>query len=295
MIINFGSINIDYVYRVKNFVQPGETITSQNLSRHIGGKGANQSVACARAGAKVRHIGAVGSDGKFILDELQNNGIDVSCVYLSEQSTGHAVIQVNDQGENSIILHPGANFDLPEKIIDEALASADQNDFILLQNELSASAQIMKKAAAKKLKIAFNAAPMNNTVKTFPLELLHTLFINETEGETLTDLKKPEDIIKKLIDRFPLLNIILTLGADGALYAKGAERIKVLAEKVKAVDTTAAGDTFTGYYLAALQKGLNVEKALQLAVSAAGICVTGFGAIPSIPWYKEVEAVSAAK
>ena len=270
-VLNFGSLNIDFVYRVRDFVRPGETISAASFARFPGGKGLNQSIALARAGARVLHAGAVGTDGGFLVDLLRENGVDCSLVaVIDDTPTGHAVIQVADSGENSIVLYPGANHRIADELIDRALALTAPGDILLLQNEISAMPEIMRRAAERNLRIFFNPAPMTGAVAAYPLELVDTLIVNETEWAALSASR-------------PTLrcNILKTLGAKGAVYNG---MIVVPAERVdNVVDTTAAGDTFIGYFIAELIAGRDVESAMKTATRASAWCIRHVGAAPSIP------------
>ena len=270
-VLNFGSLNIDLVYRVRDFVRPGETISAASFARFPGGKGLNQSIALARAGAKVLHAGAVGADGGFLLELLRESGVDCSAVaVVDDVPTGHAVIQVSDAGENSIVLYPGANHRIAAELIDRALAKTEPGDVLLLQNEISSMADIMRRATERNLRIFFNPAPMMEAVASYPLELVDTLIVNETEWEALHACR-------------PALrcNILKTLGARGALYN---DSIFVPAQRVdEVVDTTAAGDTFIGYFIAELLAGKDVESAMKTATAASAWCIQRAGAAPSIP------------
>jgi|GEM_PF-5646863 len=207
-VLNFGSLNIDLVYRVRDFVRPGETIPALSFARFAGGKGLNQSLAAARAGARVVHAGAVGDDGGFLLDILRDSGVDCSAVTVDPESpSGHAVIQVADSGENSIVLFPGANHRITPELVARALSCAEAGDILLLQNEISAMPEIMREAAARRMRIFINPAPMTPAVAEYPLELVDTLIVNETEAEALAGCRLPEKV-----------NVLKTLGARGAVY-----------------------------------------------------------------------------
>ena len=270
-VLNFGSLNIDLVYRVREFVRPGETISAAGFARFAGGKGLNQSLALARAGAKVIHAGAVGGDGGFLLDLLRADGVDCSPVEIvGDTPTGHAVIQVADSGENAIVLYPGANHRISEALIDRALALTEPGDILLLQNEISAMPDIMRRAHERGLRIFFNPAPMTEAVAVYPLDFVDTLIVNETEWEALSVM-------------FPSLevNVLQTIGARGAVYNR---KIIVPAERVgNVVDTTAAGDTYIGYFIAELIAGRDVESAMKTATKASAWCIQRPGAAPSIP------------
>ncbi len=282
-IINFGSINIDHVYDVEHFVRPGETLSSENYTVFSGGKGANQSIALARANADVIHVGKIGKDGLWLKEKMQKEGIGTTFVKTVNEPTGHAIIQVNKDGENAIIIHGGANETFGSDDIKKALKTAKAGDIVLLQNEINSIDKIIKHTKNKDLKVVFNPAPMTDAVGSYPLELVDVFIINETEGEALSGEKKPKKIISAMLKLYPKSAVVLTLGKKGVFYADGKKIIKVDALKVKAVDTTGAGDTFIGYFLAELSRGAKKEKCLKTAVKASSICVTRKGAADSIP------------
>ena len=275
-VINFGSLNIDLVYRVHHFVRPGETISALNVSRFAGGKGLNQSIALARAGAQTLHAGAIGEDGDFLLEVLQECGVDCSEIVRDPLTpTGHAMIQVADSGENSIVLSPGANHKITSEAIQKTLSRAESGDILLLQNEISSIPEIMHEAAQRNMKIFFNPAPMTNAVLHYPLDLIDTLIVNETEWDALKSHPLPCRV-----------NILKTLGARGAVYN---DTIHVPAGNVdKIVDTTAAGDTFIGYFIAELLREKSIESAMKTAAAASAWCIQKAGAAISIPYLNNV-------
>ncbi|MCO6431476.1 MAG: ribokinase [Deltaproteobacteria bacterium] len=288
-IANIGSLNIDLVYRVPHFVQPGETLASLSFQRFAGGKGLNQSVALSKAGASVSHIGCTGSDGEFLVQFLREAGVDCSAIHKVDLPTGHAIIQVNDAGENCIILFGGANETLSDHLIDRSLSQFGSGDIVLLQNETSGVRRGIECGKQRGLQVAFNPAPCTPELANLPLHLLDYLIVNRTEAEMLSGENDPENALKRLRKMAPASTIVLTQGGDGALLADSAGRqLLQTAFKVDAVDTTAAGDTFIGYFLAALTEGETPSKALELASKASAICVTKPGAAPSIPTRDEV-------
>ena len=256
-VFNFGSLNIDLVYRVHKFARPGETISALSFSRFAGGKGLNQSIALARAGAQTIHAGAIGEDGGFLLDTLRESGVDCSAVAVDALApTGHAMIQVADSGENAIVLFPGTNHRITHESIRQTLSRAEAGDILLLQNEISAIPEIMKEAAERRMRIFLNPAPMTEPVLSYPLELTDTLIVNETEWESLEAHQLPGGI-----------NVLKTLGARGAVYN---DTVKVAAKQIdKVVDTTAAGDTFIGYFIAELLRDQSVRTAMETASAAS--------------------------
>ncbi|MEN6338642.1 MAG: ribokinase [Clostridiaceae bacterium] len=289
-VVNFGSLYIDYVYRLDEFIRPGETKPAKSRKIFCGGKGLNQSIACARAGISTYHAGFIGAEGRFLKEKLAESGVNTEFVREVPAASGHAVIQVNDRGQNCILLYPGTNALLTEAFADEVLSHFGKGDVALFQNETNLVPEIMKKANRRGLRVAFNAAPFTEEVKLFPLELVDWLFVNEIEGAGLSGETEPEAIAARLRALYPHTELILTLGAEGCLYAGGEGLCLVPAADVVPVDTTAAGDTFTGYYLMGALSGLGARKSLQLASAASGIAITRMGAADSIPSIEQVRA-----
>ncbi len=288
-ILNYGSLNIDHVYGVPHFVRPGETLASDSYTMEPGGKGANQSAAIARAGGSVMHAGKIGADGFWLVDQLRECGVDTSGIRTYDGVSGHTIIQIDAAAENAIILHGGGNQEISTSEIDETLAAASPGTVVLLQNEISNTGYIIRKAAEIGLPICINPAPMDPDVLTYPLELVHTLVVNETEGAAITGpLATSHEVLDALVARFPKPDVILTLGAQGVLCRSGDERYEIPAAPAHAVDTTAAGDTFIGYYLARRQAGDSVEVSLVIAGKASAIAVSRPGAMRSIPLASEV-------
>ena len=290
-ILNFGSLNIDKVYRVSHFVRPGETISSEGYQCFPGGKGLNQSIAVARAGQKISHAGTVGEDGHFLVKLLQEAGVDTRYVRENGSITGHALIQVSDAGENCIILFQGSNYENEKEFMDEVLQGYGERDILMLQNEINGLEYLLERGKEKGLQILLNPSPMDETLKRMDLSGVSWLMLNEMEGCELTGETKPERIADLLLGRYPDMKIILTLGCEGSLYLDRNRMIRQPCFRVKTVDTTAAGDTFTGYYVAAMVEGKEPEEALRLAAAAAGLAVSRKGASVSIPRRAEVERV----
>ena len=289
-VCNFGSLNFDKVYAMEHFVEPKETLASVGYMENFGGKGLNQSIALAKAGEEVYHAGKVGKDGQPFIDYLRQYGVKTDYLVKDDATvTGHAIIQTC-KGENCIILFGGANQEIDEKLADEVLSHFEKGDVLLLQNEISSMAYIMKKAHEIGMKIVFNTAPMDAKVFTYPLELVDLFIVNEVEGRGLAGIesRRYQDIIMALREKFPATEIVLTCGADGAYYLYGSTVEHQEAYTVKAVDTTAAGDTFTGYFLACRMLEMTVQDALRTASKAASITVQGKGAAQSIPTFEEV-------
>jgi ribokinase len=288
-VFNFGSINIDHVYSVPHFVQPGETLSSTHYQSILGGKGANQSVALAKAENTVYHVGAIGSNDASFIKEMSAAGVNCSQIrQMSDVASGHAIIQVNPDAENNIILFGGANQCLSDDHIATALAMAKKGDWVLLQNETNAIADVIDASHSRGLNIAFNPAPMTDSVKSLPLEKLTLLVVNEIEAEQLTGKKEVESIKIALLEQYPSAKFVLTLGKQGAWFIDANNQEFCPAFDVDAVDTTAAGDTFIGFFLAAYQNNQSMADALKYASAASALAVTKAGASPSIPAVNEV-------
>lgn len=290
-IVNFGSVNIDHVYRVAHFVRPGETLATEAYARLAGGKGCNQSIALAHAGATVRHAGRIGADGDWIRRRLAAAGVNVTPLLTDETPTGHAIIQVNAEGENCILLHGGANRRVTAQDGAAALDGLGAGDWALFQNEISAIPDLMRLAAARGLRIAFNPAPMTAAVRAYPLELADLLILNQVEAGDLTGATTPSEMLDALRRLYPRALSVLTLGRDGACCADNGGLCHEAALPVKVVDTTAAGDTFVGFFLAELMAHRTPPQALRAASRAAAVCVMRPGAMDSIPTRAEVEVL----
>ena len=282
-VLNYGSINIDHVYRVPAFVRPGETLASRQYQRGTGGKGYNQTVALARAGARVSHAGKVGRDGEFVLETLRNDGVDTRHVTTVDTPTGHAIIQVDDAGENAIVLFGGANQEVTVEEATAVVKTQTPGDWLLLQNEISCVGEILELGLKHGLRVAFNPAPMTDAVADLPLGRLGLLVLNESEGAGLSGETEVSAILDALQRRWPETAIVLTAGSAGAHYVDSNAAFFEPAARVTPVDTTAAGDTFVGYLLAELVAGSEPRAALRLATKAAGVCVTRRGAASAIP------------
>lgn len=291
-VLCFGSLNIDYTYKVEHFVQKGETISSQSLQVFSGGKGLNQSIALAKAGAEVYHAGAIGTDGRFLLEQMEEAGVHTEHVaVLTEVRSGNAIIQNDKDGDNCIILYGGANQAITREQADTVLESFEEGDYLVLQNEINELPYIMEKAHTKGMKVILNPSPMDEKIQALPLEQVDYFLLNEVEAGQILGTKETdgEALAERLLERFPRAVIVLTLGSKGSIYADHERRISQKAYRVKAVDTTAAGDTFTGYFIAEMASGQEPEKAMDLAAKASAIAVTRAGAAPSIPLRGEVE------
>ena len=289
-VLSFGSLNIDHVYSVPHHAVTGETLTTANYARHMGGKGLNQSISLSRAGAQVYHAGAVGEDGLFLRDYLRDSGVNTDAVRVIDQPTGHAVIQVNAEGDNCILLYPGANRCQTQEHMLAALAGFEKGDLLLMQNETNGLADMMRAAKEKGMLVALNPSPIDDALLTLPMELVDYFILNEIEGAALSGESDPECILEALVRKYPAAHIVLTLGDAGSCYAHGEVRLHQDIFKVQAVDTTGAGDTFTGYFLSSQLRGESAAQSLRLAAAASAIAVTRPGAAQAIPLYDEVLA-----
>ena len=284
----FGSLNIDHTYQVPHLVREGETLSSSVYARNEGGKGFNQAVALAKAGLPVHFAGAIGTDGLFLKDYLMALNMDVSNIQVLDVPTGHAIIQVDEAGRNSIILYGGANQAITEEQIDHVLAQFGAGDYLLLQNEISLGEQLLRKAHSKGIHVILNPSPISADLLTWPLDMVDWLILNEIEGADLSGKTAPDEIIAALMDRFHIPHIVLTLGEKGAMYAAGDVRLRQSAIPTTVVDTTAAGDTFTGYFFASILNGQDPAEALRMAATASSLAISKEGAAKSIPWAGEV-------
>lgn len=291
-VLNFGSLNIDYVYDVDNFVRKGETISSKGLNVFCGGKGLNQSVALARAGAEVYHAGMIGEDGKFLLDFLKNSGVNIDNVLIrNDIRSGNAIIQRDSSGDNCIILFAGANRSITREYVDKVLEKFERGDYIVLQNEISELPYIVETAHKIGMKIVLNPSPMDEKIEELNLTYIDYFLLNEMEALKLSgidgcDGKKCMD---ELVDKYKQAGVLITLGDKGAIYSDGDIFVEQGVVKTEVVDTTAAGDTFTGYFVNGILGGKEIKEAINEATIAASIAVSRIGAAPSIPAMNEVK------
>lgn len=288
-ILNFGSLNVDYIYEVEHLVLPGETISSDKLTITTGGKGLNQSIALAKAGAAPFHAGAIGSSDKDMLKGmLDNNGVNTDYVKILPEPSGHAIIQLDKNGQNSIVLFGGTNQKIGREFVDEVLKCFEAGDIVLLQNEISSIGYIMDRAYTKGMKIYFNPSPANSKLTEYPIHHVDTLILNEVEGEQLTGENNADRILDALLKKYPGIKVVLTLGEKGSVYAEEGCREYQGIYKNEVVDTTAAGDTFTGYFMASVAKAMDIKSSLKYASAAAAIAVSRLGAACGIPALEEV-------
>ena len=282
-ILNFGSLNLDYVYSVDHFVAEGETLASTVRNTFCGGKGLNQSVALARAGADTLHAGCIGPEGDMLTDMLQSAGVNTQYVRRVDTPTGHAIIQVDPRGRNCILLYGGANQCTDPAFADEVLASFDAGDWLVLQNEISSLPYLINAAKAKGMIVVLNPSPFDKSLIAAGLGQVDYLLLNETEGKQLTGYEAPAEILNAIRACFPTLKVVLTLGKDGCIYDDGSERISHGIFPVTAVDTTAAGDAFTAALTLEYLRSGDIVRAGRYANIVGALAVSKKGALPSLP------------
>ncbi len=288
-VLNFGSLNVDYVYQVHHMVRAGETLLSGQMNVFPGGKGLNQSIALAKAGLPVYHAGIIGDDGQILLDTCVEYGVHTDYIRKTEGKGGHTIIQVDESGQNCILLYGGTNQMQTKEFADEVLSAFGKGDYLVLQNEINLLDYIIDSAYARGMKIILNPSPMDERLKSSDLGKVYLFMLNEIEGEQLTGSSDPDEILEKLHELYPEAKIVLTLGSRGAYYYDGTEKVFQDIFKVTAVDTTAAGDTFTGFFVAGMLAEKPVSECLRQAALASSIAVSRAGAAPSIPSMEEVE------
>lgn len=293
-ILSFGSLNIDYVYTVPHFVQKGETLSAKELNVYTGGKGLNQSIALSKAGMETYQAGAIGADGMFLLEELKEAGVNTEYVkILEEVRTGNAIIQNDADGDNCILLYGGANQAISKDQVDEVFKNFKEEDYLLIQNEINNLSYIVEKAKQVGMKIILNPSPMNEKILELPLDQIDYFILNEIEAMQILGVEEQEIdgkyFANLLHKKFPSATIILTLGSGGSVCISENEYVEQSIYKVNVVDTTAAGDTYTGYFIAGILGGKTIKESMDMAAKASAIAVTRQGAAPSIPTVEEVK------
>lgn len=288
-IINFGSMNLDYIYKLNHFVSEGETLAANSMEVSIGGKGLNQSIALARAGQKVCHAGLIGKDGLVLKEYLDQNGIDTNFIKNCDKAQGHAIIQIDKKGRNCIIIYGGSNRELSKSYIDEVMDSIPAGGYLNITNEVSNIDYIIEKAYSKNINIVFNASPIDENLTKIDYSKIKWLIINEIEGQQISGYTKFNDILESLNIRYPNLGVVITLGENGSICSYKGEIVQQHIYKTTVVDTTAAGDTFLGFFVACIINKYSIKKALQYASAASAIAVSRPGAAESIPTFQEVE------
>ncbi len=288
-ILNFGSCNIDYVYTVDHIVTPGETETSDTLSVFPGGKGLNQSIALANAGAEVYCAGCIGTDGEFLRTLMDESRVNTTFLQTINGKTGCAIIQLTTEGENAIFLYPGANHMITKEQVDFVLQHFQEGDILLLQNEINLLDYIIQQGKKAGMQVFLTPAPFNENITNLDLNLIDCLILNQVEAQGLTGCDYPEGILQYFKEHYPKLKVMLTLGKKGCIYQDQNGRYFHPIFRVKTVDTTAAGDTFTGFFATGISQGKDIMEILRIASCASAISVSRNGAAPSIPSMKEVQ------
>lgn len=287
-VLCFGSANLDHVYKVDHFTVPGETQGCLEYNIKCGGKGVNQAIAMAFAGNDTYFVGIIGSDSGLLKDALVDKGVHIDYMKISNKPTGHAIIEVDQSGQNHILLYGGTNKEIDFEYIDEVLSHFSKGDIVVLQNEINNVPYIIERCYEKEMKSFFNAAPYDIAVKNYPIEKVTWFVVNETEGAALSNEEDYEKIIQTLKQKYPHTHILFTMGKEGSRVLTDKEDIKVEALKVNAVDTTGAGDTYIGYFVRGIVEEMPLLETAQMATKASAIAVTRFGAVDSIPNYEEV-------
>lgn len=290
-VLNFGSMNMDYVYQVESILIPGETRASSRRDTFCGGKGLNQSIALAKAGVSVYHAALVGEGGDPLVETCEENGVDTKYVRRVEDPCGHTMIQVDRDGQNCILLFGGSNRQITREFVDEVLDFFEKGDIIVLQNEINELDYIIDKAYEKGMMIVLNPSPYDAGLDACDMSKVNLFLVNEIEGFQITGEKEPDKILAKMQELYPRAKVVLTLGGDGSVYQDETGIYRQGIYRVKAVDTTAAGDTFTGYFIASIIDGMSVQEGLQMAAKASAIAVSRPGATDSIPLREEVEKI----
>lgn len=293
-VLNFGSMNLDYVYQVDHFVQAGETLSASSQAVKAGGKGLNQSIALARAGTEVWHAGCVGKGGGMLRELLMESGVHDEYLRSVDTLQGNAMIQVSQTGENCILLFGGSNQCITEEQIAETFSHFSAGDWLVLQNEVNLIGEMVEQAFHKGMRIAMNPSPYNDKLSDVDFHKLSWILVNEIEAEQLSGCKEPEKAWEVIHQRYPSLSVLITLGSAGSIaWCVQDDRVETARQEacpVRAVDTTAAGDTYTGYFISGLMKEISLRDCMRQAAKAAAIAVTKPGAAESIPTKDQVDA-----
>ena len=295
-VLFYSSVNIDTVFHVDHIVSPGETLSSSCVTVGAGGKGANQAAAFAKAlagfdGAEVYLAGKCGDDGRFILEKLKDLGVDVSYMKDAPCGTGKAMIQVDANGQNSIVLYGGGNQCIQPCEVDEVLEGFVPSDVLCVNCEINNLGYVIDQAYSKGMHIIVNPSPVNDAIDEIDFSKVSALIVNEVEGTALSGLDGEasyEDVLEALSSRWPDCEVVMTVGCDGSYYCHHGQSLKVPAFAADVVDTTAAGDTFMGYFFSSRLMGMNAEDSLKRASRASAIAVSRPGAMDSIPFGDEV-------
>ena len=242
-ILNFGSLNLDNVYQVPHFLQAGETMAALSEAVHPGGKGLNQSLALARAGADVYHAGVVGNGSELLTNLLKENGVHDDYLLHCDCTQGSTMIQVSPKGENCILLFGQSNHAITKGQVEETIAAFAPGDYLVLQNEVSCLPEMVEAGARRGLHVVLNPSPFDDSLRSLDYNQIRWIFINEVEGHQMTGEIAPDAILSALRAKYPALCVVLTLGSAGSICCTPEKTVHQPIFRVQAVDTTAAGDT----------------------------------------------------
>ena len=294
-IVVIGSLNVDTTYSLPHIPKEGETILATNKTVQKGGKGQNQAIQMARLGAEVSMIGAVGSDGegKELIDGLKQENIDTRGMIVKEGPSGTASIYVNSEGQNNIVVYPGANFKLTKEDIDSKLDILKDADICVMQNEIPLDViyHVLELCREMGITMIHNPAPAVKDFDKKYLSLIDYFVPNETEMELILNREidsNVEDMAREVLE-LGCRNVIVTLGSKGSLLVNEEKVYGQKAMLVKAVDTTAAGDSFIGGFVAGLARGFDLERAMEYGTLSSALTVTSPGAVDALPYKKDVE------
>lgn len=292
-VLNYGSLNLDYVYHVDHFVQPGETLSATSQTVNPGGKGLNQSIALAKAGAEVYHAGCFGIGGDDLVGLLNNSGVDTTFLQSIDEIQGNTVIQVVPSGENNILLFGGSNQCVTPQQINHTFSAFSEGDYLVLQNEINNLPLIVDKAYEQGMRIVLNPSPYNERLDAVDFSKISWLLMNEVETFQISKCSQPEEAWNMLHETYPKLSVLITMGSKGSVaYRVLDSKVETACQEVfpvRAVDTTAAGDTYTGFFIGGLLQGRPLQECMKRASMAAALGVTRPGAAASIPTQAEVE------
>lgn len=288
-IINIGSLNIEHVLQLPRFPSSQDRLYCRHYQRLPGGKGYYQSVAMARAGAKVWHIGFIGPDGHFLRDSLKHNNVDVRYVHKTQTPTGQEHISITPDCHMTKVRYMGANACFEPHFLDCLFKQLQEKQLVLVQNEVNDIPKVFEQIKSYNLNLTFHPAPYSEDIKDYPLHMVDTLIFNLNTGQKLSNEQEPEKILKSLLAKYPNTALVLTLGAKGAWYVDNHQKIKVPGDPVMAIDESQAGNTFVGYFLAQKSQDNPIESCIKFACRASALCVSREGKSATIPYLTEIK------
>jgi ribokinase len=280
----FGSVHHDVTYRVPRIVAEGETVRSTERSTRWGGKGLNQAIALGGAGAETCLMARIGHDAVGLHDVLRARNVSQNLLGVDNaEPTGHAMVQLDAHGRNSIVVYPGANRTHDLETIDQVICGFSAGDLLITQNETNLAPEALRLAKGRGMTTAYNPSPLDEACSDVDLDVVDYLFVNEHEALALTGASSWKAALSCMVTAHPGLSVILTRGGAGATFSGNGKQIEMPAETVEVVDTTGAGDTFTGYFLAMLMRGETPRACLEIATRAASLAVGRPGAADAVP------------